>query len=142
VTERIVRFLLDTNVISELLRDPPSRSVERRVAQHQAASALAAPTVDELQFGISRLASGRRRELLQSWLEKIVEDFPVLAFDREAALWLGRERARLAGIGRTAALYDGQIAAIAAVHDLTLVTRNTADYRPFAKLRTANWFAK
>jgi len=137
-----VRFLLDANVLSELLRDPPSRRVEPRMAQHQAASALPAPVVDELIFGIARMAVGRRRDLLESWLSQMVEDFPVLPFDREAALWLGNERARLEILGRTPPLYDGQIAAIASVNDLTLVTRNVSDFRPFAGLRIANWFVK
>jgi tRNA(fMet)-specific endonuclease VapC len=64
----------------------------------------------------------------------------VLPYDREAALWHSEERARLTSQERTPPFIDGQIAAIAVVNNLTLVTRNTDDFVDFAGLTVENWF--
>ena len=64
----------------------------------------------------------------------------MLAYDEAAAQWHAAERARLSGLGRTPAFADGQIAAIAATQQLTLVTRNYGDYQMFAGLTVVDWF--
>jgi tRNA(fMet)-specific endonuclease VapC len=64
----------------------------------------------------------------------------ILPYDREAALWHAEETARLAAQGRMPPFIDGQIAAIAIVNRLTLVTRNTDDFADFAGLNVENWF--
>jgi tRNA(fMet)-specific endonuclease VapC len=114
--------------------------VERSVAMHQVACAIAAPRVEGLVFGVSRLPPSARRESLERWLEGILDSFILLPFDARGGLWLGRERARLAGLGLPAPRADGEIAAVAATQDLILVTRNTADFRQFLGLRLENWF--
>jgi tRNA(fMet)-specific endonuclease VapC len=65
----------------------------------------------------------------------------LLPYDREAALWHAVERARLASQGRTPPFIDGQIAAVAVVNNLILVTRNTAGFADFAGLTVENWCA-
>jgi tRNA(fMet)-specific endonuclease VapC len=65
---------------------------------------------------------------------------PVLPYEKSAAEWFAQERARLTQIGRPPSYPDGQIAAVAAVNNLILVTRNTADFAHFAGLRLENWF--
>ena len=64
----------------------------------------------------------------------------MLPFDLAAAQWHGRERARLMSIGRPTPVVDGQIAAIAAVNGLILVTRNTDDFAVYAGIDVENWF--
>ena len=64
----------------------------------------------------------------------------ILPYDRGAAVWHAEERARLVSQGRTSAFMDGQIAAIAIVNHLILVTRNTQDFADFAGLTVENWF--
>lgn len=64
---------------------------------------------------------------------------PILPYDERAAHWHAVERARLVAAGRTPPFVDGQIAAIAVVNDLVLVTANVADYEPFAGLTVENW---
>ncbi len=66
--------------------------------------------------------------------------FPVLPYDRPAASWHARERARLSSVGRRPAFADGQVAAVAVTHDLRLVTRNVDDFADFADLAVENWF--
>jgi tRNA(fMet)-specific endonuclease VapC len=133
-------YLLDTNIVSELARRSPHPGVERSVALHQVACAIAAPSVEELVFGVSRLPPSARRDSLERWLEGILDSFILLPFDARCALWLGRERARLAALGLLAPRADGEIAAVAATQDLVLVTRNTTDFRQFQGLRLENWF--
>lgn len=66
---------------------------------------------------------------------------PILPYDEAAADWHARERARLVAAGRTPPLLDGQIAAVAAVNDLVLVTSNVRDFRGFDGLRIEDWRA-
>jgi tRNA(fMet)-specific endonuclease VapC len=134
-------YLLDTNVLSELARRQPDAMVEKNVQAHQLACAIAAPCLEELVFGITRLAPSPKREMLQRWLEGVSSRFTVLPFDARCALWLGRERARLAQLGKPAPRTDGEIAAIAATNGLVLVTRNVADFQYFAGLQVENWFS-
>jgi len=133
-------YLLDTNIVSELARRSPHPGVERGVALHQVACAIAAPSVEELVFGVSRLPPSARRDSLERWLEGILDSFILLPFDARCGLWLGRERARLAALGLPAPRADGEIAAVAATQDLILVTRNTNDFTQFQGLRLENWF--
>jgi tRNA(fMet)-specific endonuclease VapC len=134
-------FLLDTNVVSELAKRVPAPAVEARVKTHERVCAVAAPTVEELAFGIARLPPSRKRHMLGRWLEGVVARFAVLPYDARAALWLGAERARLAAAGRSAPRADGEIAAVAVVNDLVLVTRDSGDFRNFAGLKVEDWFA-
>lgn len=133
-------YLLDTNVVSELARLDPHPAVLRLVTEHQRACALAATTVEELIFGVARLAESRKRQALESWLSGLLERFVLLPYDDRAAQWLGRERARRLALGRPAPRADAEIAAIAVVNRLTLVTRNTPDFSAYAGLNLENWF--
>ena len=64
---------------------------------------------------------------------------PILDYDAAAALWHATERARLTAQGWTPPFQDGQIAAIAFVNELTLVTFNRPDFKRFEGLRTTTW---
>lgn len=134
-------YLLDTNVISELAKQNPDSQVQGRFAAHEMECALAAPTIEELAFGVARLPPSRRRTHLGIWLEAVVARIPILPFDAGCALWLGRERARLLSQGRPVSRADGEIAAVAVRHGLALATRNQADFRAFESLRLENWFS-
>ncbi len=88
-----------------------------------------------------RLPSSNRRRQIEHYLMKRVKGvIPILPFDTKAAEWQARDRARLEGVGRTPQYEDSQIAAIAVVNGLTLVTRNTGDFAGFAELNVENWF--
>src|SRR5437867_3729685 len=64
----------------------------------------------------------------------------VLPYDQAAARWHAREQARLSRSGKPPPFVDGQIAAIAAIHRLVLVTRNFHDFSSFARLEVESWF--
>ncbi len=135
-------YLLDTNVLSEPLRPTPNSSVLSHLRDHQTELATCAPVWHELVFGCRRLPRSRRRTLIQGYLDEVVfPTIPILPYDDVAARWHAEERARLAGAGLTPPFVDGQIAAIAAVHHLVLVTSNTADYANFRDLQVEDWRA-
>jgi len=135
----IARFLLDTNVLSEPLRPEPSARLLKALREHEGRLATAAPVWHELRFGLGRLPRSRRKTRLESYLEDVVRRaIPILPYDEEAAAWHADRRAKLVRRGRTPSFVDGQIAAIAAVRGLTVVTGNTRDFRPFG-VKLADW---
>lgn len=134
-----LRFLVDTNILSEPLRQRPRRAILRRLEEHAAAIAVPAPAWHELLFGCRRLPPSKRRDAIEDYLETAVRAcFPILAYEESAAAWHAQERARLVAVGRTPPFVAGQIAAIAKIHGLTLVTGNTGDFRPF-HIEVASW---
>ncbi len=135
-----LKYLLDTNVVSEPLRPKPAAGVLRQLRNHEGEIAIPALVWHELRFGCARLARSRRRAAIERYIEDVVSaSFPVLEYDQRAADWHALERARLIAAGRTPPFIDGQIAAIARVNDLTLVTSNKADFRGFKGLRVRSW---
>ena len=135
-------FLLDTNVLSETLRPRPDRGVMHGLERRRHELSTAAPVIHELFYGALRLPAGARRSAVLHEIEQVfLKTLDVLPYDRRAAEWHARQRARLVNEGRTPAYVDGQIAAIAAVNGLTLVTHNVTDFAAFEGLRVEDWFA-
>ncbi|HVT46127.1 MAG TPA: type II toxin-antitoxin system VapC family toxin, partial [Thermoanaerobaculia bacterium] len=135
-----LKYLLDTNVVSEPLRPLPGSAVLRRLRRHEGEIAIPSVVWHELRFGVERLPASRRREAIETFLEDVVlATIPILDYDRAAAEWHATERVRLAVRGVTRPFADGQIAAIARVHNLTLVTFNETDFHRFRGLRVASW---
>jgi tRNA(fMet)-specific endonuclease VapC len=135
-------FLLDTNVLSEPLRARPHPGVLEMMKRHERSLCTAAIVWHELRYGCVRLADGARKQLIEKYLDDVVAaTLPLLPYDANAAAWHAEERARLEKKGRTPPFVDGMIAAVAAVHGLTLVTSNTADYQGFEGLALVDWRA-
>jgi tRNA(fMet)-specific endonuclease VapC len=135
-----LKYLLDTNIVSEPLRPQPTRNVIRRLRRHEDEIAIPSVVWHELRFGMERLPPSRRRTVVERYLEDIIlATMPILDYDRGAAEWHAIERARLAARGETPPFADGQIAAIARTRELTLVTFNDVDFKRFQGIRVANW---
>ena len=135
-----MRYLLDTNVLSEAIKSSPNKNVMTMVEKHQDEIVTAAPVWHELQFGCQRLSRSRKREIITSFLDDILKrTMLILPYDKRAAEWHAKERARLSSRGIAVPFVDGQIASIAGVNGLTLVTRNIVDFKPFSKLKIENW---
>lgn len=134
-----MHFLLDTNVIGALIRPLPDRRVLTHFGLHQGHAAIGSPTLHEMLFGIERMPRGARQEQTRRALDELREGLPVLDYDQRAAEWHARERARLLAGGRTVQILDGQIAAIAATRQITLVTANTKDFRHYHGLTLVDW---
>lgn len=136
-----MKYLLDTNVVSEPIRARPSGPVLAGIEAHATELAVSAISWQEMHYGFERLPPGARRDRIRTYLEERVRPtLPILPFDAAAGEWQARERARMEKIGRTPSYADSQIAAIAAVNGLVLVTRNTEDFADFSGLIVENWF--
>jgi tRNA(fMet)-specific endonuclease VapC len=135
-----MRYLLDTNVLSEAVKTNPDKSVMKNFERNQEEMVTAAPVWHELQFGCQRLPRSRKKEVIAQFLNDIVRrTMPILPYDDRDAEWHAEERARLAPQGITPSFVDGQIAAIAKVNGLILVTRNIDDFKPFSGVDLENW---
>ena len=125
-------IILDTNVVSELLRPAPDpRVVAWLAAEDGAAVHLTAVSEAELRLGIAILPDGRRREALAEAVEGIlIEEFRgrILPFDSAAATAYAAIVAVRHAAGRPISQFDAQIAAIAQVHGAGLATRNLRDF--------------
>jgi tRNA(fMet)-specific endonuclease VapC len=136
-----LRYLLDTNLISEPIRPAPNSNVLLRLSAAKSTLAIASVVWHEVLVGCYRMPASKRRQIIEAYLQQEVKaNLPILAYTQAAAEWFAAERARLIPIGLTPSYADGQIAAIAAVNDLVLVTRNVADYQNFSGLAVENWF--
>jgi toxin FitB len=124
--------LLDTNVLSELLRAAPDRAVLAWVAGQPATSLfVSAVTQAEMLHGARLLTAGRRRAALEAALAAMFEeDFAqrILPFGSESVAAYVDVVATRRSAGRPISQFDAQIAAIALQHRLRLATRNIADF--------------
>jgi len=136
----LMKYLLDTNVLSEPLKLMPDKSVISMLEKHQHEIVTAAPIWHELQYGCRRLSRSRKREVIEVFLVDVVrKNILILPYDDRAAEWHAKERARLSLKGKPPPFVDGQIAAITKVNDLILVTRNVKDFKLFSGLKSENW---
>ena len=138
-------ILLDTNVLSELMRPMPDAKVVRWLdAWPEWEVWISSVTVAEIRLGISLLSGGKRKKLLLDLAEQMFqEDFPhrCLPFDYEAAFeyaLIVSERNRQ---GHPISVEDAQIAAIARTAGLELGTRNTKDFSGITGLKLVNPWA-
>ncbi len=127
-----MRYLVDTNVFSEGLKRMPSEPVLRWLRENESSLCISVITVAEIRRGIERLPEkSGRREKLQQWLSAVCDSMRgnVLGLNRSVAHVWGQMQARLDRSGLKLAAFDGLLAATAVRHDLTLVTRNVADFK-------------
>lgn len=126
-----MRYLLDTNVLSELVRPEPDARVMAWVeAQSPLDLAVSVLTLGELTKGVGLMAVGRRRAALERWVAvELASQFRgrVLPVTDAIALAWGGLAAEARRTGRSLPVIDGLLLATASVHALTLVTRNVGD---------------
>jgi toxin FitB len=125
-------IVLDTNVVSEMMKAQPNSAVrlwlDRQMEEHLF---LAATSLAELRLGVEILPQSKRRIFLNGLLEGIIERMfgdRVLAFDARAARVYGEVVGRARLSGRAIGVADGQIAAIAQVHGLSVATRDVGPF--------------
>jgi predicted nucleic acid-binding protein len=124
-------IVIDTNVVSELMRPVPDRAVVEWVGGAGPELCTTAVTVAEIRYGLERLAEGRRKDRLRGVADEVFTMFSdyVLPFDAEAADQYALIVSHCDGIGRPIEGFDAQIAAICRTHTAVLATRNTKDFR-------------
>jgi predicted nucleic acid-binding protein len=127
-------YLIDTNVISEARKreraDPGVLGFFRTAAARDEALYLSVVTIGELRRGVELIrhrGDEPQARLLERWMGSVLRDYEtqILAFDADAAQVWGRLR-----VPHPEHELDKQIAAIALVHDLTVVTRNVQHFKP------------
>jgi tRNA(fMet)-specific endonuclease VapC len=127
-------YLLDTNICSAHMRRP--RGLAHRFFQH--AGQLAIPTIvlGELYAGAYRHSQSAR---ILALIADLLREVHALDYDSACAEQFGKVRGVLLPWGITVATADLMIAAVALVHDLTLVTHNTSDFQAIPGLRLEDW---
>jgi len=127
-----VSFLLDTDVVSEWVKPRPDPGVVAWLAEvDEDRVFLSVVTLAELRYGIARMTEGGRRKRLDEWLRSELPlrfEGRVLSIDAAVADAWGQLVARREAQGTPIGAMDAFIAAVARTHDLTLVTRNSADF--------------
>jgi predicted nucleic acid-binding protein len=124
-----VKFLLDANVISEPTKPIPNIHVVEWLREEEAELAISPIVLGELEYGILLLPAGKRRKRLQKWFAEGVRQLRVLDFDVDSASAWAALLATLKKKGLAMSVKDSLIAATALAHNLTVVTRNIADFR-------------
>jgi tRNA(fMet)-specific endonuclease VapC len=129
-----MNFLLDTDTCSAHMRRPAK--LAHRLIQHAGRVAIAAITLAELYAGAYKHSQSPR---LLALIADLLQEVPVIDFDPACAERFGQVRGALLQRGVSVPTVDLMIASVALVHDLTLVTHNTADYRNIPALRLDDW---
>ncbi|MBI2928475.1 MAG: type II toxin-antitoxin system VapC family toxin [Verrucomicrobia bacterium] len=125
-----MRFLLDTNVLSELTKPSPSPRLVEWVGENQDASAISTITIGELIRGVEYLPDGKKKNRLRTAVRFFLQDYRdrLLAFDEWVAATWGRHCARVRAAGLPLSILDSQIAATALHYELQVVTANAAHF--------------
>jgi toxin FitB len=132
-----MRWLIDTNVLSERTRKAPNQKVLAWLEENASDIYTSTHVIGELQCGISLLEEGARKRALQNWLTRLIESMEgrILSFNTGVAAVWGQQEAEFAAKGCLMPMPDSFIAATARRHNLTIVTRNIEDYqRPGIKV--------
>ena len=130
-------FLLDTNICSEHLRR--TAGLTHRFIQYSGRLYLPTIVLGELYTWAYRRLDPH--PLLKAIEHELVNELCILPYDNICAERFGIERAALLNKGITVDSIDMMIAAVALVHDLTLVTHNTTDFQHIPNLRLEDWLS-
>ena len=130
-----MRYLLDTNIVSDLVRNPQGRVTERISAVGEARVSTSIIVAAELRYGAAKRGSPR----LTAQLEAVLAALEVLPFEAPADAAYGRLRAALEGAGQPIGGNDLLIAAQAVALGHTIVTDNDREFARIAELPRENW---
>ena len=137
-------YLLDTNLISEMVKPFPEKTVCKKLIEYQNLCALPSTVWNELIYGVNIMEKGNRKDFLFSKMIKEVQsNYEIIHYDNHAA-WIQADiRARLKETGHPVSFPDTQIASIAIANNMILVTRNSRHFEPVQQvtpLMLENWF--
>lgn len=134
-----MKYLLDTNVISEIQKSNCNQNVKSFTdTLYWEDMYISAITVGEICYGVEKLPAGKKKHDLSIWLYTEVPAWfngRIITLDTEVMLEWGKIRARVEG---TLPVVDTLIAASAIVHHMFLVTRNTKDFQDFEGINMIN----
>lgn len=133
-------YLVDANVLSEATKPAPNDNAIVWLRRNERAIAVDPVILGEIRFGIHLLPAGKRRRQLEAWFDEGVANIVCLSWDALTGLRWAKLLAELRKTGKSMPIKDSLIAATALVHDLTVVTRNTHDFRT-AQVKVLDPFA-
>lgn len=131
------RYMLDTNIVSDLVRSPQGRVFDQIAALGGENMCISIITAAELRYGCAKKGSPR----LLAQIEAILGSIEILPFDVPADTEYAGIRAELEAAGKPIGPNDLLIAAHACAADVTLVTANVSEFERVRGLRTENWLA-
>lgn len=125
-------IVLDTNIISEMMKKAPSLRVVSWLDNQDVTQLFVSTiTISEISYGIASLPKGKRKHAIEVAFHKVIQEafkYRVLSFDEPAASIYGEIMGHRKTLGRPMSILDGQIAAIAISQNATLATRNIRDF--------------
>ncbi|QKC96148.1 type II toxin-antitoxin system VapC family toxin [Mesorhizobium sp. NZP2298] len=130
-----MRFMLDTNIISDMIRNPAGKAASAMVREGDAAVCTSIVVASELRYGCARKGSAK----LLKKVEDLLAEIPVLPLDVPVDAEYGALRAELESVGQPIGHNDLFIAAHACVLGTTLVTANIGEFTRIGKLKVENW---
>ncbi|MCY1355794.1 Toxin FitB [compost metagenome] len=136
-------ILLDTNVLSEMMKTKPDPNVIAWLdAQPGSELVICSVSVAEILYGIARMPNGKRKDLLAVGADTLFNKLfagSILPFDADAAVHYAALVSASEAKGRTADMADGQIAAIARLYSAKVATRNTRDFEELGVILVNPW---
>ena len=136
-----MRFLVDANVLGEPTKPEPAARVVEWLRANERDLAVDPIVLGEVRFGILLLPRGKRRNRLERWFDEGVGRLHCVAWEAATGLRWAVLLAALRAAGHAMPIKDSLIAATALTHDLTVVTRNLADFSK-AKVRVIDPFVE
>ena len=137
-------YLLDSNIVSEIIKPEPDFNVIKKIAEHNSDCAIGAPSLHEMLYGYHRLSDGVYKKYLGNYIKNdVMESFKVKSYSEKACIIHSEIRASAEKIGKPVPYSDSQIAAIALANHMVLVTRNTKHFtaiQEVSDLQVENWF--
>lgn len=137
-------YLLDTNIVSEIIKPEPDLNVIKKIAEHNSDCAICSPVWQELLFGLYRMPENINKKYLGKFIkEDVHENFKIKNFTEKAADIQAQLRIKLEQLGKPTQKEDSMIAAIALANHMVLVTRNTKHFaaiQQVSALTVENWF--
>ncbi|MBP5569388.1 MAG: type II toxin-antitoxin system VapC family toxin [Treponema sp.] len=136
-------YLLDTNVISELVKPTPNSSVLEKLVENGKFCAICSTVWQESVYGYERMPEGKRKNKVATYLARIKGSYDIIPYDTFASQICGELQAACERKGKSIPRYDSQIAATAIANGMILITHNMEDYQPLIEnstLKIEDWW--
>ena len=144
IYEEEPQYLLDSNIISEIIKPEPDFNVISKIAEHNSDCAICTPVWQEILYGLSRMPEGMNKKYLDNFInDDVHENFKIKNFTEKAAAIQAELRSKLEKKGAPTQKEDSMIAAIALANHMILVTRNIKHFtaiQEVSDLQVENWF--